>query len=396
MGWDSPSARLPMLLLLLAAPLSFDMKEIDTKLGVGYAVLIADVDGDKKPDIIVADTDRVVWYQNPTWKKRTIIQGKTKRDNVCIAAHDIDGDGRLDLALGADWRVPFDTSKGGTLQWLRQPKDPDKEWDVFPIGEEPTMHRIRWADLRGDGTMSLVSGPLMGRDSTAKGNWEDGRPLRLQAWAIPKDPTKPWKAETLDESLRVMHNFAAVPSSSGKGSDLLTASCLGVHRLSLADGKWRLKHVGTGDQSKPKGRRGASEIKQGRLKDGSAFIATIEPWHGDSVVVYTPDKAGGLWTRAVIDDKLRWGHAVWCADLDGDGEDEVVIGVRDNLSREDRGGVRIYKRDGDGWARQLLDAGGVAVEDLAVADLDGDGKPDIVAVGRATKNVRIYRNTGKK
>jgi len=43
----------------------------------------------------------------------------------------------------------------------------------------------------------------------------------------------------------------------------------------------------------------------------------------------------------------------------------------------------------------LLDPGGVAVEDLAVADLDGDGKPDIVACGRATKNVRIYWNQGK-
>ena len=40
----------------------------------------------------------------------------------------------------------------------------------------------------------------------------------------------------------------------------------------------------------------------------------------------------------------------------------------------------------------LLDDGGVAVEDLAVADLNGDGKPEIIAVGRKTQNVRIYWN----
>ena len=75
----------------------FRMEEIETDLKVGYAVLLVDVNGDGKKDIVVVDTTRVVWYENPTWKRRTIIEGLTKPDNVCIAAYDIDGDGQLDL-----------------------------------------------------------------------------------------------------------------------------------------------------------------------------------------------------------------------------------------------------------------------------------------------------------
>jgi hypothetical protein len=108
---------------------------------------------------------------------------------------------------------------------------------------------------------------------------------------------------------------------------------------------------------------------------------------------------GGPWQRQVIDSELRWGHAVWCADLDGDGDEELIIGVRDNPQQIDpfktRRGVRIYKcRDGKGekWERQLVDPDSVAVEDLAAADLNGDGRIDIVAVGRQTANIRIYWN----
>jgi Aldos-2-ulose dehydratase, beta-propeller domain/FG-GAP-like repeat len=377
---------------------SFRMQEIETKLGVGYAVLLVDVNGDGKKDIVVVDTKRVIWYENPTWKMHTIIEGGTKPDNVCIDAYDIDGDGQIDFALGADWK-PFNTKEGGTLQWLKRGKTLDEPWSIHPIDMEPTVHRIRFADIDGSGKKALVSVPLMGRGSTQKNNWQDGEPVRIIAYRIPKDPLKDrWTPEIIDHSLRVIHNFQPVPAPRHRGMDILTASYEGVHRIGKGNGQWWRTKIGAGNQETPMGKRGASEIKLGKLKSGRQVIATIEPWHGDQVVVYTePDDPKSLWDRHVIDEELKWGHAVSFVDLDGDGSDELIIGVRDDGGKERRG-VRIYKvQDDKGakWSRQIVDAGGVAVEDLAVADLDGDGRIDIVAVGRQTHNVRIYWNQGK-
>jgi hypothetical protein len=378
---------------------TFRMEELGEKLEVGYAVILADVNGDGKKDIVVVDTNRVLWFENPTWKKHLIIEGGTKKDNVCIDAYDIDGDGQNDFALGADWK-PFNTNSGGTLQWLKRGKSLDEPWQIFPIDSEPTVHRIRFVDIDGTGKPALVLAPLMGRGSSKDANWLDGTPVHLTAYRIPKNPEKErWIPEVLDANLHVVHNLWPVPRMSGSGQDVLCASYEGITLLKPVTGKWHGTLLGAGNQENPKGSRGASEIKMGKLKNGKRFLATIEPWHGHEVVVYTePLGKGKLWDRHVLDAQLRWGHAVWTADLDGDGSDEVIIGVRDDLDKKNqRRGVRLYKAidtDGSRWTRQILDNGGIAVEDLTVGDLNGDGRPDIIAVGRQTHNIRIYWNEG--
>jgi hypothetical protein len=46
------------------------------------------------------------------------------------------------------------------------------------------------------------------------------------------------------------------------------------------------------------------------------------------------------------------------------------------------------------WKTYTIDDNQMACEDLKVVDLDGDGKPEIVAAGRATNNLVIYWNEG--
>lgn len=394
----SPCLRVMAVLLLLSAPISagelkLRPEQLPERLEVGYAVTVADVNRDGRSDIVVVDTNRVIWFENPSWKVHTLIQDQTKRDNVCIAPYDIDGDGHIDFALGADWR-PIDTRTGGTIQWISPGSSADDRWNVHPIGEEPTVHRMRWADLDGDGRKELLVAPMMGRNST-KPLWME-TPLRLLAYHVPSDPARDaWRPQVISQELHVAHNFWPTDLDRDGQTDILMASFEGVTLLKRGkDGKWTSHRIGAGNQDNAEA-RGASEIKHGRLAGGGDYIATIEPWHGYQVVVYSrpSPSAQPLWDRKVLDDDLKWGHAVWCANLDGDEDDELVIGVRDDKNDSTRCGLRIYDlEDGRHWRRQIIDPGGVNIEDLTVADFDGDGDQDIVAVGRQSHNIKIYWN----
>ena len=232
----------------------------------------------------------------------------------------------------------------------------------------------------------------------------DGLPVRVLAYRIPKDPTKDrWVPEVLDESLHVIHNFCPDPGADGQGHGHADRQLRGRQpAVSATATSGRSASSAPATRTTP--RATAAPARSSRASSRTASRSSPPSSRGTATrSSSTPSRttAGGLWDRHVIDDKLQWGHAVWCADLDGDGGDELIIGVRDDLSDKagERCGVRIYKAlddKGAKWERQIIDDGGVAVEDLAAADLDGDGRIDIVAVGRATHNVRIYWNRGQE
>src|SRR2546425_2526975 len=140
----------------------FRAVEIDAAIEIGYGVTVADVDGDKKPDILLADKKQIVWYRNPTWEKFVIAENLTKLDNVCLAAADIDGDGKAEIAVGAGWN-PSDTVGSGAVFYLIPPKDRTQKWEAVELPHEPTVHRMKWMrDPDASRGFELLVAPLHG------------------------------------------------------------------------------------------------------------------------------------------------------------------------------------------------------------------------------------------
>ncbi len=371
----------------------FEAQIIDSAIEIGYGLAIADVDGDAKEDILLADKREIVWYRNPGWEKHVIARNLTLRDNVCLAARDLDGDGKCEIAVGANWNPgeTKDEAASGSVHYLVAPADRTHPWTAVTLPHEPTVHRMHWR-RNEKGRWELVMLPLHGRGNV-KGQ---GAPVRVIAYELPADPgqAKNWSTRVVDESLHLTHNFDIARTPSGPEAMIIGG----------AEGLLTVLPAGKTEMTIPTfaGKAGIGELRYGpnRLTRGRSLVhyAAIEPMHGNELVVYSvaAETSGvhqPVWKRDVIDSTLADGHALACGDLLGNGREQIVAGWR-KPDATGKVGVRIYDWDEATaqWTAHLIDDNGMATEDLKIADLNGDGKPDIIAAGRNTKNVKVYWN----
>lgn len=359
----------------------FVVHEIGTGLRGGYQVVIADLNKDGKPDIIALASGvlELVWYENPGWQRHVIAAGMSQMINA--SAYDLDGDGIPELALAQGFTTSPKTSTG-IVSLLTHGPDPTAPWTIREIDRVPTAHRLRWVDADGSGKKVLMLAPLVGPDAVAP---DYKSPMSIVFYRAPD-----WKREVVTDTFTgLIHGIEPEPWPGVRGQAVLSAGFMGVYLHTFAGGKWTPAELIKGDPD-PWPKSGASDIALGHLGQ-QRFIATIEPWHGNQIVIYK--EANGGWQRQMIDDGITDGHAIITLDADGDGRDEVVVGQR--------GGARslvLYgpSADGSTWAKRAVDEGGMAGAGCAAADLNADRRMDIVCIGTATANLKWYENTGKK
>jgi hypothetical protein len=380
-----------------ASAIEFERIVIDDNFPGAYQVEVADVNGDNRLDVVAVGGGTCAWYENPSWKKRLVTTPERTPGIISSATADLDGDGKAEIAIAYEFAMNEPTK--GKLLLATQGKDIDDRWGVTPVADLGSIHRLRWGCLVGTPRVSpgsvrferkleLVVAPLFG--PSALPPKYDQEPAHLRVFDTGSDPKSGRWTETIVGDVPVLHAIDVTDQEGGVFSMVLGASNLGISRfLTIAAGgtplfKSEILVPGAPGEA-PK--QGASEVHLGRFKDGRRFLATVEPWHGTDVAIYLAEspKAFNFGPRNVIDTSLKEGHALWVADLDGDGDDEIFAGFRGPGTS-----VLMYDFNGKTWDRAVVDPA-IAAQDLRGGDLDRNGTPDIVAVGGKTHNVVWYK-----
>jgi hypothetical protein len=376
-----------------SGPVDFVPHDIDANFRGGYSVSVADFNKDGKLDVIAnsLSVPELAWYENPSWTRHVIVSDTLQIVNQAMA--DIDGDGIPEIAFQSSFAMQPANSAG--LIWIAHHEgDPRQPWKVEKIDQFPTSHHVAWADLDGDGKKELINAPLIGEAGAAPTYDQDKASI---FWYSPKD----WKRHLVANDIPgIIHRVRPVAWDGTRREQFLVASFEGIalyRGMGSGDTMKFEKLLLSSAHAEKAPRLGASDVGVGK-QDGKRFLAAVEPWHGNEVVIYT--EGGGTWHRRVIFDKVSSGHEVAVVDLNGDGRDDVIANDNGRVTERNPNptpGVHVFYAPADPangqWQyRRIEDK--AAMNGCVAADMNGDRLPDLVCTG-AGGVIRWYENKGR-
>ena len=151
--------RLPAFLialpLLAAAPPAFIEHTIASDLKGGYQVVVADLNHDGTPDLIAlaSGLHELVWFENPGWQRHVLATGQNRMINCAVIGDEI--------VLASEFANQAKDSIG-IVSVLRPNGDPREPWTATEIDRLTTSHRLRVADIFGNGKPVVINAALTG------------------------------------------------------------------------------------------------------------------------------------------------------------------------------------------------------------------------------------------
>lgn len=365
-----------MSVLLMAANVSADEVKfkktvVDAKFR-SEGVAVADFNNDGKMDIAVG----TVMYLAPDWHMVNIAEEakeydpKGYSDSFWCVASDLNGDQWIDLIVN---RIP-----GQATDWWENPGEKGGPWTRHLLVEVMSNENPIVADLAGDGRAWILCGwsPDANADSDRR---------RVVAMMPAMDPYSLWgvrfiSAEGQSGSMRYDHGFGCGDVNGDGRNDVvaMTGWYEGPENLDQS-AEWVFHSTPISDPC-------SQMIVQDFNGDGRADILSASAhnygfwWHEQN--------EDGTFTTHEIDKTVSQLHSLEFVDIDGDGQNEAVLGKRWQAHWQGDPGwedpaVLMYWdwecKDGQvTWTKHEIDNdSGVGIQ-FTIIDINGDGKLDII------------------
>ena len=382
------------------------------------AVLVADVDGDGDPDLVIAggsSNSPFGWWENDLgsgtacgtdWCEHVLATGVTSD----AAVGDLDGDGDLDILRDLDWwqnnagdgsTWTTTTLAAGTVDgletadvdgdgdldilglegddWLDNTTGDASAWTTRSISDGTDIGHRGFVDLDGDGDRDLLSldpdnGGLL---------WRENITLhRSAAFPVPLVTT----------TIPLADNLVPADFDGDGDLDLVvsgepTAEMFWLeHDGDPTDGGWIVHDLALGIETTFYG--SAYDLDG----DGDLDLA-LSAYEAGEILWLENDgsPADGGWTLHVVDATVVKPAVIAVGDLNGDGAPDLAVALTDADE------VVWYQNDNypgvPTWTRHLVGTASYPV-DLEIGDIDGDGDPDLAATAGLGDAVYWYENDG--
>ncbi len=345
---------------------------ISTAVSDGRDVLAADLDGDGDLDVLSAslDDNKIAWYENVdgagTFGGQRVITTAADHARSVFAA-DLDGDGDLDVLSAA--------RGDNTIAWYENKEGQGTFGDLRLITAAAVgAVSVAAADLDGDGDIDVLSASY-GDDTIA--------------WYENTDGDGTFGAQQVISTAADRATYVFAADFDGDGDiDVLSASGnddkIAWYENVDGDGTFGVQRVISTTA-------GAAECAIAADLDGDGDLDVLSAsWSDDKIAWYeNTDGTGAFSSERVLTPGASSTQSVFAADLDGDGDPDVL-----SASRAD-GKIAWYGNvDGAGTfgVQQTITTAAAHAYCVFAADLDGDGDVDVLSASADDDKIAWYGN----
>ena len=324
-----------------------------------FAVATADLDGDGDLDVMTASygDNKIAWYENEDGKG-TFGDQRVIADDLFVAIEvigaDLDNDGDIDVVGGGEGPILWYENLGNTGNF-----GPGQ----LVVGTSEGVETLDAADLDNDGDLDLISASAFDGETT---------------WFENLDGQGSFGAEQIILSNGQHPTSAIAADLDGDGDLDLPIASYDDNRVlwfENVDGRGsftRSTTISTG------GAAGVEYVDAIDI-DGDGDLDALSASQIDGIFAWYEnlDGQGTFGTRNVIDSNVLNAIYIRGTDLDGDGDADVLVAIQTDST------VAWYENvDGNGSysSRKVISNSLVFTEAAIPADIDGDGDVDVVAV----------------